>query len=59
MVSPDPAFRGIRLASIDCVCEMASRTIVFQVFIPAKLAFKERLQNLSSFFVYTQLNRLR
>jgi hypothetical protein len=31
---------------------MSSCTIVFQVFIPAKLAFQERLKNLSSFFAY-------
>ena len=33
-----------------CVCETSSCTIVFQVFIPAKLALKERDFNLSLFF---------
>src|SRR5262245_8900247 len=34
------------------VCEMDSCTIVFQVFIPAKLAFKGRLRNLPYFFIF-------
>jgi hypothetical protein len=38
---------------------MSSCTIVFQVFIPAKLAFQERLKNLSSFFAYFPIDTSR
>ncbi len=45
----------MRLALFHSVCEMDSCTIVFQVFIPAKLAFKGEIAKSLLIFFYIKV----